>query len=242
MGAGHYYKILKANLNAACEKARKAYKRLAMIGHSDDNNNQQQQQAAMTEVLSNPKKSLALAYDYHGGRLFPLVVMEYKLECTLEQIYNGCTRRMKVKQTVPDQFIGWKDVGEEIFNVEIAPGWKKGTKIMFSKKASRTAYARDTIFVLHQKPHPLFVRDGNNLIVTHKTLFAECLAGKTIHIKTLDGRDLNIGVTEIVTPSYVVVVPNEGMPVPKKPGRKVVATVFAVWCNFASKRFCDFGL
>ena len=112
---------------------------------------------------------------------------------------------------------------EEILKIDIKPGWKKGTKITFPGKGNQEAEASapdDLIFVVDEKPHALFKRDGNDLVITQKILLVEALVGNTLNITTLDGRELTIQVTDVVKPKFVLVVPNEGMPISKELGKK----------------------
>lgn len=111
---------------------------------------------------------------------------------------------------------------EEILKIDIKPGWKKGTKITFPGKGNQEpgGAATDLIFVLDERPHDIFKRDGNDLVVIQKILLVEALIGKTFNLTTLDGRDLIIQVTDIVRPGFELVVPNEGMPISKEPGKK----------------------
>lgn len=106
--------------------------------------------------------------------------------------------------------------------IDIKPGWKKGTKITFPEKGHQEPgnAPADLIFVVDEKPHAFFKRQGNDLVITQKILLVEALVGKTLNLKTLDGRDLTIQVTDIVEPGYQLVVPNEGMPISKEPGKK----------------------
>ena len=106
--------------------------------------------------------------------------------------------------------------------IDIKPGWKKGTKITFPGKGNQEpGFApSDLIFELDEKPHAIFKRDGNDLVVMHKILLVDALTGKTLNLTTLEGRDLTIKVADIVKPGYELVVPNEGMPISKEPGKK----------------------
>ncbi|KAH9288655.1 hypothetical protein KI387_032772, partial [Taxus chinensis] len=54
---------------------------------------------------------------------------------------------------------------EEILTVEVKPSWKKGTKIKFSEKGNEkpNVLAGDLIFVIDEKPHDVYKRDGNDL-------------------------------------------------------------------------------
>lgn len=102
------------------------------------------------------------------------------------------------------------------------PGWKKGTKITFPDKGNEQPgqLPADLVFVIDEKPHDVYKRDSNDLLVNEKVSLAEALGGTTVHLKTLDGRDLSIPVTEIVSPGYELVVAREGMPIAKEPGNR----------------------
>lgn len=111
---------------------------------------------------------------------------------------------------------------EEILTIEIKPGWKKGTKITFPEKGNEqpNVIPADLVFIIDEKPHSTFTRDGNDLVVTRKISLAEALTGYTAHITTLDGRSLTIPINNVIHPDYVEVVPREGMPIPKEPSKK----------------------
>jgi DnaJ family protein B protein 4 len=110
---------------------------------------------------------------------------------------------------------------EEILLIDIKPGWKKGTKITFQGKGNHLPGSRptDLIFVVKETPHVLFKRDGRDLVMTQKISLLEALVGTTLNITTLDGREIMVKVTDIVTPQYEKVVSDEGMP-RKDPSRK----------------------
>lgn len=111
---------------------------------------------------------------------------------------------------------------EEILTIEIKPGWKKGTKITFPKKGNQEPgfIPADLIFVVDEKPHALYKRDGNDLVLNQEITLLEALTGKTLDLTTLDGRNVMIPLTDIIRPGAEVVIPNEGMPISKQPGRK----------------------
>ncbi|GMN45728.1 hypothetical protein TIFTF001_014912 [Ficus carica] len=111
---------------------------------------------------------------------------------------------------------------EEILTIEIKPGWKKGTKITFPEKGNHEpgVIPADLIFVVDEKPHALYKRDGNDLVVNQEITLLEALTGKTLDLTTLDGRDLMIPLNDIIKPGAEMVVQNEGMPISKEPGRK----------------------
>jgi DnaJ family protein B protein 4 len=111
---------------------------------------------------------------------------------------------------------------DEVLMIEVKPGWKKGTRITFPEKGNGQpgVVAADLVFVVDERPDNLFKRDGNDLIVTHKVSLLEALTGFTVTIQTLDGRTLSIPCPDILQPGYEKVVPREGMPVAREPGRR----------------------
>ncbi|RRT79380.1 hypothetical protein B296_00014262 [Ensete ventricosum] len=111
---------------------------------------------------------------------------------------------------------------EEILTIDIKPGWKKGTKITFPEKGNESpnVIPADIVFIIDEKPHDVFTREGNDLIVTQKISLVEALTGYTVHLTTLDGRSLTIPIISIIHPGYEEVVSREGMPIPKDPSRK----------------------
>ncbi|MED6122507.1 hypothetical protein PIB30_040415 [Stylosanthes scabra] len=154
-----------------------------------------------------------------GPRKAPPI--ERTLPCTLEELYKGTTKKMKISREIADASGKTLPV-EEILTIEIKPGWKKGTKITFQEKGNEqpNVIAADLVFVIDEKPHRVFTRDGNDLVVTQKISLAEALTGYTVHLTTLDGRALSIPINTVIHPTYEEVVPREGMPIPKDPSKK----------------------
>ncbi|KAK9074673.1 hypothetical protein SSX86_007271 [Deinandra increscens subsp. villosa] len=147
--------------------------------------------------------------------------VENKLSCSLEELYKGSKRKMQISRIVLDDS-GKPGTLEEILTIHIKPGWKKGTKITFPEKGNQEpgAAAGDLIFVVDEKPHDTFKRDGNDLVFTKRITLLEALTGKTIKVTTLDGRNLVIPIADVIKPGHEEVIQNEGMPISKEPGRK----------------------
>ena len=76
----------------------------------------------------------------------------FEFECTLEELYRGCSKRLRIPPT--------NGLQEEIVDVHVKPGWKKGTKLTYE---SRGAPARDgkrgnLVLICKEVPHPVFRR------------------------------------------------------------------------------------
>ncbi|XP_050212973.1 uncharacterized protein LOC126664566 [Mercurialis annua] len=147
--------------------------------------------------------------------------IERTLPCSLEDLYKGVTKKMKISRDVIDSS-GRPTTVEEILAIDIKQGWKKGTKITFPEKGNeqRGVIPSDLIFIIDEKPHSIFKRDGNDLINTQKISLVEALTGCTVQLTTIDGRNLTINITSIISPTYEEVIKGEGMPFPKEPSKR----------------------
>ncbi|KAL6859388.1 hypothetical protein ACP4OV_017647 [Aristida adscensionis] len=160
--------------------------------------------------------------------------VESKLACTLEELYVGVTKKMRISRSVVDAS-GRMKTESEILSIEVKPGWKKGTKITFPGKGNQqwNQLPADLVFVVDEKPHPVYRRDGNDLVAEARVTLAEALGGTVVVLTTLDGRELAVDVggsggedeeeeeeVPVVRPGYELVVPMEGMPMPREPGRR----------------------
>ncbi|GAA0155282.1 chaperone [Lithospermum erythrorhizon] len=156
-----------------------------------------------------------------GGGLKKASPVENALPCSLEDLYKGAKKKMKISRTIRDSSGNVRDV-DEIVTIDIKPGWKKGTKITFPEKGNKEPgiIPADVIFVVEERPHLLYTRDGNDLLVNQEISLLESLTGKTLELTTLDGRNLIVPVVEIVKPGHEVIVPNEGMPISKDPRKR----------------------
>lgn len=90
----------------------------------------------------------------------------HELKVSLEEVFSGCTKKMKIsrKRLNPDGCTVRTE--DKILTVNIKPGWKEGTKITFPKEGDETPtnIPADIVFVVKDKAHPVFRRDGSNII------------------------------------------------------------------------------
>ncbi|XP_048062947.1 dnaJ homolog subfamily B member 1b isoform X1 [Megalobrama amblycephala] len=160
----------------------------------------------------------------HGGRLEkkqdPPVT--HDLRVSLEEVLTGCTKKMKIsrKRLNPDGRTTRSE--DKILTVEVKKGWKEGTKITFPKEGDETPtnIPADVVFVVKDKPHPVYRRDGSDLIYPAKITLKEALCGCTVNVPTLDGRTVNLTTQDIVRPGMKRRVTGEGLPLPKSPDRR----------------------
>ncbi|XP_056403191.1 dnaJ homolog subfamily B member 5 isoform X1 [Hyla sarda] len=146
----------------------------------------------------------------------------HELKVSLEEIYHGCTKRMKItrRRLNPDgRTVRTED---KILNVVIKKGWKEGTKITFPKEGDATSenIPADIVFLLKDKPHAHFKRDGSNIVYTSKITLKEALCGCTVNIPTIDGRVIPLPCSDIIKPGTVKRLRGEGLPYPKVPTQR----------------------
>jgi len=140
------------------------------------------------------------------------------LYCTLEELYNGATKKMKItrKRLSPDGHSLYDDV--KILEIIIKAGWKAGTKITFPKEGDEKPgmLPGDIIFVITEKPHPRFKRQGNDLIYKYKVTLKQALTGFTMELEHLDHRTIRTPISKLSSSDYIHKFPHEGMPISKK--------------------------
>ncbi|WVZ21195.1 hypothetical protein V8G54_008517 [Vigna mungo] len=161
-----------------------------------------------------------IMYSNSSGMLKPPPI-EKKLECTLEELCYGCKKKMKITRDV------LTDTGEivreeELLTINVQPGWRKGTEIKFEGKGNERpgAYREDIVFIISEKRHDLFRRDGDDLVLRVEIPLAKALSGCTILIPLLGGDHMNLKLDDIVHPGYQKIVPEQGMPISKEPGNR----------------------
>lgn len=142
------------------------------------------------------------------------------VRCTLEELYTGRTKKMKVNRSLLDQS-GRRMPVSEILEIQIQPGWKQGTKITFEGKGDEHpgGMPGDVVFVLEEKPHNLFSREGDDLVLKSKLSLVDALCGTVVEYVHLDGRQRRVEITDPVGPGRKKVMRGDGMP-NSKTGRK----------------------
>ncbi|KAF8239662.1 DnaJ-domain-containing protein [Tricholoma matsutake] len=141
------------------------------------------------------------------------------LKVSLEELYHGSVKHLKVGRRLLNG-----TMEDKVLEIQVHPGWKSGTKIRFPRTGNeqQDGEAQDLVFVVEEKQHDVFKREGNDLVCEVPISLVEALAGspgggrlkKTVD--TLDGRKLQVAVPPgIVKPGQEMIVSGEGMPIRK---------------------------
>ncbi|KAJ2009633.1 Molecular chaperone (DnaJ super) [Coemansia thaxteri] len=140
------------------------------------------------------------------------------LACTLEELYNGVTKKLKVTRNVQGSS-GAMSISEKVLQVDVKPGWKAGTKIRFQKEGDDLGYgAQDIVFVVQEKPHALFKREGDDLHISLTLSLDEALCGFKKPVQLLSGKAIHVSNSNtIIKPGQVSRMPGYGMPISRQP-------------------------
>ncbi|XP_018955698.1 dnaJ homolog subfamily B member 13 [Cyprinus carpio] len=148
--------------------------------------------------------------------------IERDLHLALEDLYYGCTKKIKISRRVMNEDGHTSSIRDKILTFTVKAGWNEGTRITFPKEGDQgpNNIPADIVFVIRQKHHPRFVRQNDNLYYMAHISLEKALTGFSVEVETLDGRLLNIPINDIVHPQYTKVVTGEGMPLVNNPSKR----------------------
>ncbi|KAI5461473.1 psi protein [Mariannaea sp. PMI_226] len=149
-----------------------------------------------------------------------ITTVERALPLSLEELFSGVTKKMKIKRKTYDES-GKRVQTDQILEVPIKPGLKKGSKIKFNGVGDQVEGGRqDLHFIVEEKEHILFKREDNDIVHTVTLDLKEALTGWKRTVTTIDGRQLNLDKGGPTQPNSEERFPGLGMPISKKPGHR----------------------
>ncbi|XP_076440945.1 dnaJ homolog subfamily B member 1-like [Babylonia areolata] len=150
----------------------------------------------------------------------PAVVKD--LQVSLEEVLTGTTKKLKITRKVLNPDGRSTRVEDKILQIDVKPGWKSGTKITFPKEGDQTPnnIPADIVFVIKDKPHPTFTREGQDIRYKAKITLRDALCGTTISVPTLGGRKIPLTLSDIIKPGSQRRIQGEGLPFAKQPMKK----------------------
>ncbi|CAN1768240.1 DnaJ homolog subfamily B member 13 [Linum perenne] len=178
--------------------------------------------AASSSVLSrnaSERSTTPIMFSNSTGRKVKPPPVYKNLECTLEDLFYGCTKKVKVTRDVlTDRGQIVKE--EEILSIQVKPGWRKGTKITFEGMGNERpgTEAADVTFVIMEKRHSLFQREGDDLEIALEIPLVQALTGCDISIPLMSetGETMNLMIQDVIYPGYKKVILGQGMPKSKQ--------------------------
>ncbi|KPK28246.1 MAG: integrase [Desulfobacterales bacterium SG8_35_2] len=138
--------------------------------------------------------------------------LTYELSISLNEILNGSEKTISLR----------RENKTENVSVKIPKGIKAGQKLRLAGKGSPSPYGGppgDLFLVIKEQPHPVFTRDGNNLIVEQRIPFSKACLGSEITVKSLDGHELKVKVPAGIQPQSKLRLKGHGLPAGKTGSR-----------------------
>ncbi|KAG9236631.1 hypothetical protein BJ875DRAFT_524743 [Amylocarpus encephaloides] len=146
-----------------------------------------------------------------------VTTVERPLPLTLEELFYGVHKKMKIKRKAFDEVTGIRTTQDKVLEMDIKPGLKKGSKIKFKGVGDQEEGGQqDLHFIIEEKAHPLYTRAGDNLHQTIDLELKEALTGWRRTVRTIDGKQINIEKSGPTQPSAKDTYPGLGMPLSKK--------------------------
>jgi len=158
--------------------------------------------------------------DACDGRGF--VVQIRRMGPMIQQVQQPCSKCGGTGKIVAK---GVKQVKErKILEVPIDKGVNNGKKIKFDGESDEHPglMPGDVIFVVQEKPHPIFKRKGADMLMQKDINICEALCGTKFLVKQLDGRELLISTEpgKVIKPGEIMCIDDEGLPYEGNPYTK----------------------
>jgi DnaJ-class molecular chaperone len=237
-----YYSTLGLKRGASDEEIKKAYRSMAMKHHPDRGGDEKKFKdiSQAYEFLTDPQKKSVIdmggdpnqqqgfrgqgqgnPFEFHfgsgnfddifsqfgfGGRQQRNKSFNINIEITLEEVLTG--KDFNAEVGVP----GGK---KKIVNIEVPSGIEHGQQIRYQGMGDSSipsARAGDLLVNVFIKPHSVFRREGDSLIVEKTISVWDAMLGTSLEIVTLDKKTLNITIPAGTQPDTVMSCRSEGIP------------------------------
>jgi DnaJ family protein B protein 4 len=148
--------------------------------------------------------------------------IQQTIQVTLEELFQGCTKKLKITKKVADEQKGTVKQEDKILSLDVKPGWKSGTKVTFTKEGDQLPgrIPADIVFTIQEKAHNIFRREGNDLHIKTKLPLVQALTGAMIQVPTIDGPMIQVPINPVVKPGDTKTLQGYGMPISKSPGSR----------------------
>jgi len=139
------------------------------------------------------------------------------LKVSLEDLFNGTVKHLKMTKRLID---GKQE--EKIIDIDIKPGWKEGTKIRYANAGNERDDGhdpQDVVFVIEEKPHDRFKREGDHIVLRHTIPLVDALinSGGVKMIEGIDGRKCQVTLPPgVIKPGAESRVVGQGWPIRKE--------------------------
>ncbi|KAH8150005.1 uncharacterized protein LAJ45_06158 [Morchella importuna] len=144
-------------------------------------------------------------------------VLEKHIGFTLEELFSGTKKKLRVKRKTFDAD-GKISREDKDLDIPVKAGMKAGSKFKFKGVGDEIDGSKqDLHFIIEEKPHEYFVRDGDDLIITLSIPLKDALLGWSRTVNTIDGKQLKVAHAGPTPPTWQESFPGQGMPISKNP-------------------------
>lgn len=149
--------------------------------------------------------------DFQTPEKAPDAIIELKL--TLEELALGTTKKLRVNRTVTDHQ-GHVTKDSRTVEVPIKAGYKEGTKIRYEAYGDQTPTStQDIVFIIKQKTHDYFKREGDDLVYSVDLPLDQALLGARVTVPAFANRQATtFDLKDPISPSYTHTIRGQGMP------------------------------
>lgn len=145
----------------------------------------------------------------------------YELVVSLEDVLNGSKKTVNLYRNGRDNNI----------SVTIPRGIESGKRLRLSGKGNPSSSGGspgDLYLKINVEKHPVFIRDGSNLLIEKKIPFSKACLGTSIEVEALDGKVFKVKVPAGVQQESSLRINGHGLPVSTRGGRGDILIKIAV--------------
>jgi molecular chaperone DnaJ len=126
---------------------------------------------------------------------------------------------------------------EEEIHIKIPSGIDNGEMIRMPGKgeAIKAGIAGDLYIKIHVKPHPVFRRDGANLIMHLPVKLTDSLLGTSVNVETLEGKTLEVKIPAMKRAEELLRIGGKGIPMEGGRGDLIIRLQVALPTKLSSK-------
>jgi len=146
----------------------------------------------------------------HGGGCRPQPVkgqdQTYSLSITLEDVLHGAEKTISLRRNGRAQNV----------SVKIPKGIESGKRLRLSGKGAPSPSggpAGDLFLKINVEPHPVFTRQGDDLIIEKRILFSDACLGTEIEVNTIEGKRFKVKVPPGVQQEARLRIKGHGLPI-----------------------------
>jgi DnaJ family protein B protein 4 len=151
-------------------------------------------------------------HSHRGKNINNQKLHKINLDCTLEDLYNGKIKKLKLTCTDYTKNTSF----QKILEIDVKAGWKSGTTVKYNGEGDilLNGNRQDLLFVIGEKKHKWYERDGDNLVYNVKLSPEKKNKNIKISLPLLNKTHISFE-TNITSDNMRKIIENKGMPIRK---------------------------